>query len=246
MVFDIAKFNFGLFYHFSSMTAVLFSYFRSSSAYRVRIALNLKKVPYEIRPVNLRTGEQNSSEFKAISPLGTVPVLQIDGHTFSQSLAIIDYLDATRKNPKMCCNDPVKRSRILACSLVMAADTQPLHNLYTLQTLQETASSLGAMDTQKVSDEWAAKFIRRGLAVVENKIGKYSTDGEFCIGKAVSLADACLAPQIYVAKRFGIATGEFPRCDRVYKHLMNLEEFIKAHPHNQPDCLSELKGDLSM
>ena len=221
--------------------AVLFSYFRSSSAYRVRIALNLKNVPYEIRPVNLLNGEQNLPEFKAISPMAAVPVLQIDGHTFTQSLPIVDYLDATRRDPKLCPSDPFGRSNVLAMAMVPASDTQPLHNALTLKTLGELFDA-----DEKKKHEWVGRFMKRSLGVLEHEIGRFSTTAEFCYGHHVSLADVCLAPHIYVAKRFNVPLDEYPKTMKVYQNLMTIDAFRRAHPHSQPDCIAELKGDLSV
>jgi len=209
---------------------VLYSYFRSSCSYRVRIVLNLKKFEYEIIPVNLLKNENKFPGF--INPQGVVPALLIDGHLLTQSLAIIDYLDAKEHDPSMCPRDELQRSRVLAAALICAADTQPLHNSGVLQNLPAENRTA-----------WALWANRRGLARLDSHLENLS--GNFCIGDTISMADVCLAPQIFSAARFGVdVKREFPRLWKIQKRLMEMQEFRDAHPHSQKDCPAEFLGKL--
>jgi maleylacetoacetate isomerase len=225
------------------MTTVLHSYFRSSCSYRVRIALNLKEISYSIVPVDLLNNEQSTEEYKKkFNPLGMVPTLEIDGLKLTQSLAIVDYLDATRRLPKLCSNDPVVRYKQLSLATLIGMDIQPLHNLRTLK-------KLGKLTCHEihVKEEWIKYFLIRGFAAIEDFVSTNSTHRKFSVGDSVSVGDVCLAPQVYVAKRFGLdVSTNFPTVAEIYENLMTIPAFLNAHPHSQPDCPEELRSDLSI
>ena len=216
-----------------SNVPVLYSYFRSSCSYRVRIVLNLKKIPHRIVPINLLKEEQKHSVLLNLNPQRTVPALFIKGQLLTQSLAIIDYLDGVHHEPSMCPRDELVRSRVLAAALICTADTQPLHNSAVLQNLPEDQRT-----------PWALWANRRGLTALELHAREFGSD-KFCVGDAISMADVCLAPQVYAAERFGVDVNkEFPTIARIHSHLMVMPEFRKAHPHAQSDCPVELQTNF--
>jgi len=215
--------------HDDTDKVVLYSYWRSSSAWRVRIALNLKEIEYEYRAVSLIKGEQQDPRYLAINPLGRVPTLLIDGQTLTQSRAIMEYLDDTRPNPSLLPSDPVGRAQARAIADVMVADIQPLQNLKVLQKLQQ---DFGASDDKK--SEWAKHFNHAGLKAVETMAKK--TAGRYCVGDSVTLADICLVPQLYSARRFNVDMSEFPTLLAVEKNLLSLPAFQCADAFAQPDA----------
>jgi maleylacetoacetate isomerase len=180
----------------------LYGYWRSSAAYRVRIALALKGLPYESVEVNLLAGEQRDAAFRAHNPQGLVPALEIDGAVIGQSLAIIDYLDATFPDPPLVPREPLARARVLAQALVIAADIHPITNLRVLQRL---AGQFGA--DQPAKDDWYRHWIAEGFTALEALAG----DGPFLGGDAPNLADICLVPQMYNARRFALPLDAYPK-----------------------------------
>ena len=200
---------------------VLHDYWRSSAAYRVRIALNLKGVAYRSVQVDLRAGEQASAEHLARNPQGLIPVLEIDGEVLSQSLAIIDYLDATRPEPPMVSSDPLARSRTLAQALVVAADIHPLNNLRVVNALR---SDFGASDEQVAA--WTRKWIGTGFAALEHGAPDHGVFG----GDRPNLADVCLVPQMYNARRFDLELAPYPRLTAIDERLRALEPVARAAP----------------
>lgn len=209
----------------------LYSYWRSSSSYRVRIALELKGIDYEIVPVHLvrEGGQQRMPQYTAMNPQAYVPLL-VDGDLrLTQSLAIIDYLDAkTAQSPLIPATQP-HRARVLAFAQTVASDIQPLQNLSVLQHLTD---ALG--HPPDVRSKWSAHWIRRGLAALEQLLGP--DGGDFCMGGAASLADVVLVPQMYNAERFGVQLDEFPTLARITTHCRSLPAFARAHPDAQPDA----------
>jgi maleylacetoacetate isomerase len=201
---------------------VLFDYFRSSACYRVRIALNLKGVAYESVAINLIEGVQREPEYRARNPQGFVPMLEIDGRRLTQSLAIIDYLDALFPEPKLVPADPGDRAHVLALALAVACDIHPLNNLRVLRYL----SRLG--HEEPVRDDWYRHWVREGLTALEALAAEHS--GRFLFGDAASLADVCLVPQMFNARRFKLPLDDFPTLVRVDAEASALPAFEAAHP----------------
>lgn len=200
---------------------VLYDYWRSSAAYRVRIALNLKGIAYRSVPIDLAKGEQGGADYVAVNPQGLVPALAIDGHLLTQSLAIIDYLDARVDDPPMVPSDPATRSRVLAQALVIAADVHPINNLRVLNYLRR---ELGADDD--AVNRWYHHWILEGFGALE---GQAPVDALFG-GSQPNLADVCLVPQMANARRFDVPLDAFPRLVAVDARLQALPAFAAAAP----------------
>jgi maleylpyruvate isomerase len=207
----------------------LHGYFRSSAAYRVRIALNLKGLSADHLPHHLRKGEQREPAYLAINPQGLVPTLQDDhGAIITQSLAIIEWLDETHPEPPLLPKDPLGRARVRAFAMALACDTHPLQNLKVLVRLQQ----LGLPEEQVT--EWAAWANREGLAACETLIR--SEPGPFCFGEAPTIADLCLVPQLANARRFGVDLDAFPRLLEAEAAAKSFKAFADAAPDRQPDA----------
>ena len=207
----------------------LHGYFRSSAAYRVRIALNLKGLSADHLPHHLRKGEQRDPAYLAINPQGLVPTLQDDrGVILTQSLAIIEWLDETHPEPPLLPTDPLRRAKIRAFAMVLACDTHPVQNLKVLARLRE----LGLPDEQVTA--WAAWANREGLTACEKLIA--NEPGPFCFGAAPTLADLCLVPQLANARRFGVDLAVFPRLLKAETAAKDLKAFADAAPDRQPDA----------
>jgi maleylpyruvate isomerase len=207
----------------------LHGYFRSSAAYRVRIALNLKGLGAEHLSHHLRKGEQRTPSYLAVNPQGLVPALENDaGAILTQSLAIIEWLDETHPSPPLLPKDPLRRAKVRAFALAIACDTHPVQNLKVLARLRE----LGLAD-DKVQ-EWAAWVNREGLSACEALVRAES--GPFCFGDTPTLADLCLVPQLANARRFGVDVSAFPRLLKAEAAAKALPSFIDAAPEQQPDA----------
>ncbi|MDH2348113.1 maleylacetoacetate isomerase [Bradyrhizobium sp. SSUT77] len=207
----------------------LHGYFRSSAAYRVRIALNLKGLGAEHLPHHLRKGEQCAPAYLAINPQGLVPALENDaGAVLTQSVAIIEWLDETHPNPPLLPKDILQRAKVRAFALAIACDTHPVQNLKVLARLRE----LGLAE-EKVQD-WAAWVNREGLAACETLIR--DEPGPFCFGEVPTLADLCLVPQLANARRFGVDVAAYPRLLEAEAAAKALPAFVNAAPEKQPDA----------
>jgi maleylacetoacetate isomerase len=205
---------------------VLYEYWRSSASYRVRIALNLKQVDYESRPVNLLTSEQNSDEYRAINPQGFVPMLEIDGQRLTQSLAIINYLDLRFPNQPLLPASAAERAHVVAMALTIACDIHPLNNLRVLKYLK---TELG--HSQEEIDRWYAHWIGEGLPALEALAAPQA--GKFLFGDAPTGADVCLVPQLYNARRYNVPLDEYPTLLRADENANKLDAFAAAHPERQ-------------
>ncbi|KAI5740208.1 hypothetical protein M8J76_001632 [Diaphorina citri] len=201
---------------------VLYSYWRSSCSWRVRIALNLKEIPYDIKPISLikAGGEQHCNEFRDVNPMEQVPALQIDGHTLIESLNIMHYLEETRPQRALMPQD------VREICEVIASGIQPLQNLTVLIYVGEEKKR-----------EWAQHWIHRGLRAVEKLLS--SSAGKYCVGDDISVADCCLIPQVFNARRFHVDLRPFPIVLRIDRELENHPAFRAAHPSSQPDCPPE-------
>jgi maleylpyruvate isomerase len=208
----------------------LYSYFRSSAAYRVRIALNLKAISYEMIPIHLQKdgGQHRKAEYRAINPLGRVPTLMLaDGSLLTQSLAIIEYLNDAYPQPPLLPADPVERARVRAISQIIACDIHPLNNLGTLQYLKRTLNQ-----EQAAIDTWYHHWVLRGFEAIEAMI----KPGPYTFGTQVSVADICLVPQVYNARRLKVPLDAFAKIVAVDAACLALPAFDKARPENQPDA----------
>ncbi len=211
----------------------LYTYFRSSAAYRVRIALNLKGLAYEAAPVHLTRsgGEQNQPGYRAVNPAGLIPALEDDGQVLTQSLAIIEYLDETHPTPPLLPGSAVDRARIRALAQTVACDIHPLNNLRILRYL---STELGASEEQK--NTWYRHWIESGFTALESLLAHDPRTGAFCHGNTPTLADICLAPQIFNARRFACNLDAMPTICRIAAECEKLEAFTRAAPANQPDA----------
>ena len=211
----------------------LFDYFRSSAAYRVRIALNLKGiVPAAREFVHLRKGDQRSADYLAISAQGLVPALALDdGRILTQSLAIIEYVDETHPNPPLLPREPADRARVRAIALSIACEIHPLDNLRVLNYL------IGAMGVSKErKDEWYRHWIELGFRALETQLLHDAATGRYCHGDAPTIADICLVPQLANARRFNVDLSPYPTLQRIETACHALPAFAAAAPSNQPDA----------
>jgi maleylacetoacetate isomerase len=205
----------------------LYDYFRSSAAFRVRIALHLKNLSFEVVPIHLvnNGGEQHSDEYRAINPQELVPALQVDNHIITQSLAIIEYLEETYPEPALLPKDPVLKAQARQFALTIAADIHPLNNLRVLQYLTNT---LKISEEQK--NRWYQHWIAQGFTALETCLHTNKTAKDFCFGDKPTLADICLVPQMYNAQRFNCDVTPYPTLLRIFANCEKLPAVIKARP----------------
>ncbi len=207
----------------------LHGYFRSSASYRVRIALNLKGLDADHLSHHLRRGEQRDPAFLALNPQGLVPALQDDtGAVLTQSLAIVEWLEETQPQPALLPKDPLRRAKVRAFAQALACDTHPVQNLKVLARLRE----LGVPEEQVTG--WAAWANREGLAACEALIAGES--GPFCFGEAPTIADLCLVPQLFNARRFGVDVSAYPRLLKAEAAAQAMKAFTDAAPDKQADA----------
>lgn len=211
----------------------LYGYWRSSAAYRVRIALNLKGLDYESVPVHLVRdgGEQHRPQFLEMNPQGLVPVLADGERVIRQSLAIIEYLDELHPAPPLLPSSSRDRARVRALAQTVACDIHPLNNLRVMQYLER---ELGADEAQRLS--WMRHWMAEGLAAFEAQVAAHPSTGEFCEGELPGMADCCLVPQLYNARRFGMDLAAYPTLLQIDARCQELTAFRDAAPEAQPDA----------
>jgi maleylacetoacetate isomerase/maleylpyruvate isomerase len=216
-----------------SSSLVLYSYWRSSAAFRVRIALNLKGLRYETRAVHLvrEGGEQHSPDYAALNPQELVPTL-VDGEkVITQSLAIAEYLDETHPQPALLPTDAAGRARVRALAQIVACDIHPLGNL---RVLQRIGTQFGADDEQK--GIWMRHWVAAGFHALETVLASSKETGRYCHGDAPGLADLCLVPQVYNARRWKMSLDDYPTIMRIDAACAQLDAFSEAMPEHQPDA----------
>lgn len=216
------------------MTAMtLYSYWRSSAAYRVRIALHLKRLPFDTVSVNLLLdgGSQHSDDYRALNPQELVPVLRHGNRILRQSMAIIEYLDETWPDTSLLPSTTRERARVRALAQTIGCDIHPLNNRRVLRFLEQQWQV-----PLPEREEWARHWIRTGFAAIELLLAENPSTGEFCEGERPGLADCCLIPQVYNADRFGVSLDAYPTIARINASCLALPAFDAARPENQPDA----------
>ncbi|XP_054723896.1 maleylacetoacetate isomerase-like [Uloborus diversus] len=209
---------------------ILYSYFRSSCSWRVRIALALKGIDYELKAVNLLTGEHLSPEFREINPQAEVPAFVHSGHVLGHSVAILEYLEEVEPAHPLLPKDPASRAAVRAIVDSIVAGIQPLQNMRVLKYLESNVTS------------WAKHWVEFGFESLERSLQK--THGLYCFGDEVTLADVCLVPQVFNGSRFDVDMKQFPLISEINNRLLQLKAFKTNHPFAQPDCPDNLKTNF--
>ena len=209
----------------------LYGYYRSSASYRIRIVLHTKGIDWDYRTVQLTKGEQCSEAFKAINPLGLVPVLDTDEAVLAQSPAIAEFLEEQHPEPALLPPDPLGRARVREMMHTVGCEIHPLQNLGVLKYLKAAYS----LDDDAVF-AWCRQWIGRGFAAFEALARERSADGQFSFGASLTLADVWLIPQLYNARRFELDLTPYPTIVSIDEHCQTLDEFAAAHPSRQPDA----------
>lgn len=208
----------------------LYGYFRSSAAFRVRIALNLKGIAYENAFIHLRKGDQRAASYLTRNPQALVPMLDDGPHALTQSLAIVEYLEETRPAPPLLPTGAAERARVRALAQIVACDIHPIDNLRVLQYLQR---ELRADDA--AVGRWFNQWIATGFTGLETMLARDGRTGRFCHGEAPGLADICLVPQVFNARRYDLDLAPYPTIGRIFEACMTLPAFDAAQPSKQPD-----------
>ncbi|KVH65650.1 maleylacetoacetate isomerase [Burkholderia ubonensis] len=211
----------------------LYSYFRSSASYRVRIALHLKQLPFDYVPVHLLRdgGQQLKDEYRALSPDSLVPTLVDGDAALQQSLAIVEYLDETHPEPPLLPKAPLDRAYVRSIALQIACEIHPLNNLRVLKYLKHMLQV-----PEEAKNDWYRHWIEAGFATLEARLANDPRTGKLCFGDTPTLADICVVPQVFNANRFAIDTSRFPTIQRIYDYAMTLDAFKVAAPGAQPDA----------
>jgi maleylacetoacetate isomerase len=209
----------------------LYTFFRSSAAFRVRIALNLKGLQYESAPKHFARNEHRTQEYLALNPQGLIPALAVDGVVLSQSLAIVEYLNERHPQPPLLPADPLDRARVRSMALAIACEIHPLNNLRVLNYLRSDLKQ----DDEGVGT-WYRHWVSEGFGGLEQQAREFSAGGRYCFGDAVSLADVCLVPQMFNARRFKTDLTPVPTLTSISTHLESLPAFAAARPEVQPDA----------
>ena len=209
----------------------LYTFFRSSASYRVRIALNHKGLAYEPALISLPKAEHLGGVFKAVSPQGLVPVLDDGKHVLTQSLAIIEYLDEVHPGPKLLPADPFERAYVRALSQIIACEIHPLNNLRVLKYVRKTYG----LEEEGVNS-WYRHWIAEGFAMMESHLAGHKLSGTYCLGDQLGMADCCLVPQVFNAQRFDCDLSPYPKVMAIHEACMKLPAVIAAQPSAQPDA----------
>lgn len=209
----------------------LYGYFRSSASYRVRIALSLQGLDYDLEPVHLRRGEQRAPDFLERNPQGLVPALSDGKALLTQSLAIIEYLEERVPEPPLLPEEPADRAWVRALAQVVACDIHPINNLRILQYLEKDL----ALDSDAVA-AWARRWIEHGFGALEAMLKDDPRTGDHCVGDLPTLADICLVPQVFNSQRFAVAMSRYPTLARIHDNCMRLPAFSDQAPERQPDA----------
>jgi maleylacetoacetate isomerase/maleylpyruvate isomerase len=212
------------------MTLALHSMWRATAPYRVRIGLNLKGLAFDYVPLDFAAGEQRGAPYRRLNPQGLSPTLEADGHILTQSLAILEWLDETHPDPPLLPGDPDDRAVVRAMATIVACDIHPLNNLRVLQALQSLGHPMGGSDQQA----WGARWINDGFAALEPLVQRHGAG--FAFGKAPTLADCALVPQIWSSSRFAVDMDPYPCLKAVADRAGRHPAFIAAHPDHQPDA----------
>lgn len=208
---------------------ILHDYWRSGTSYRTRIALNLKGVAFESRPVDLRAGQQGSDGYRSLNPQGLVPALQVDGQVLTQSPAILEWIEETFPQPPLLPRDALGRAQVRAMAALVACDIHPLNNLRVLKALKGEFEA-----DQAALNRWAGRWIHPGFAALEALVARHGAGWAW--GATPSLADCCLVPQVYSARRFNIDLAAYPRLVAIEAAAAVHPAFVAAHPDRQPDA----------
>ena len=211
----------------------LYSFFRSSASYRVRIALNLKGIAYEQAPIHLRRGggEQFGAAYRALNPQALVPTLEDGGKILTQSLAIIEYLEEKQPQPALLPKDPADKALVRSMAMIVACEVHPIQNLRVLNYVKKEYNQ-----TDEQVNRWAQHWIDLGLSALEEMLAAQPKRGKYCWGNAPTLADICLVPQLGNARRYGCDLSRYPNILAVEKNCAALPAFIDAAPDKQPDA----------
>lgn len=211
----------------------LYSYFRSSAAYRVRIALNLKGLDYEYEAVHLLRdgGQQLKPEYRAVNPDGIVPALIDDGDVLTQSLAIIEYLEETHPEPPLLPKRPSDRAFVRSVAMQVACEIHPLDNLRVLKYLKHKVKV-----PDEAKDAWYRHWVETGFASLEKRLAADPRVGALTFGDTPTVADLCIVPQVFNARRFGIDVSPYPTLARIADHACTIDAFARAAPAQQPDA----------
>jgi maleylacetoacetate isomerase len=209
----------------------LYTFFRSSASFRVRIALNCKGLAYEPALVSLPKGEHLDAKYKSINPQGLVPALEDGGRVLTQSLAIIEYLDEVYPGPKLLPADPVDRHYVRALSQIVACEIHPLNNLRTLKHVRKAYQ----LDEEGVN-AWYRHWIAEGFGMMESFLSEQAKHGRYCFRDQVTMADCCLVPQVFNAQRYHCELKPYPTVMRIHEACLQLDAFVQAQPSRQPDA----------
>jgi len=209
----------------------IYGYFRSSAAFRLRIAMNLKGLSYDHNLINLQAGDHLSDSFRLINPQGRVPVLDIEGDILTQSLAIIEYLEEVYPAPALLPQDALGKAKVRGVAGLIACDIHPLNNLAVLNYLRD---QLEADEEARIA--WYRHWVKEGFDGLEQILSSNVETGKFCFGNSPTVADICLVPQVVNAQRFNCDLDCYPAISRIFEECIGLKEFSDAHPSNQPEA----------